>query len=532
MVVAAQPEATETAVEILRAGGNAVDAAVACAFAQGVIDPLMCGIAGFGSCGMLLPGAGVHEYVDFHAPAPLASRPDMWEHLIEGETRDGFGFLLRDSVNELGYQSICTPAALRAYWDIHHAYGRLPWQQVVEPAISFAEEGWTVRPQVASFWARHDPMGRLANDHKLRYSAAGRALYCRQDGTPKQLGDEVVNRDLGATLRAIAEHGVSVFYEGEIAHAMTDDIGRHGGLLTAADLQRWRPTRRAPLWGAYRGYRVATNQPPGGGVMLLQMLHVLERFDLKALEHNSPEYIQTVAEAMKLATIDKDRYVGDPAFVDVPLDRLTAAAYAAELAERIRAGERAEVPRLDTDPAPSPDTTHLSIVDADGNCVTMTHSLGSPSGVITDGLGFMYNGCMAVFDPRPGRTGSVAPGKARFSAMAPSMVLDGDRPHLVVGAPGGTQIVMGILQTLLNAIDFDMTMVEAVSAPRFSATSSAIDVSNRIPRCTERDLRAAGHSVVRSPVTFDFARVLAIRIHPDGLDGGADPAGDGAVMAV
>jgi gamma-glutamyltranspeptidase/glutathione hydrolase len=235
---------------------------------------------------------------------------------------------------------------------------------------------------------------------------------------------------------------------------------------------------------------------------------------------------------MKRATIDKDRHVGDPRFVAVPVDRLTGTAYAAELAAQIRAGERAEVPRLNAGGAPASDTTHVSVIDGDGNCVTMTHSLGMPSGVITDGLGFMYNGCMGVFDPRPGRAGSLAPGKARFSSVVPSIVFEDSRPHLVIGAPGATQIAMGVLQVLLNALDFGMTMVEAVSAPRFSATSNAIDVSNRIPRGVQRELEARGYEVLRNPYTFGFAAVHAIRVHPDGLDGGADPGHDGVAIAV
>ena len=290
--------------------------------------------------------------------------------------------------------------------------------------------------------------------------------------------------------------------------------------------------RNAPLWGTYRGYRVSSNRPPGGGVMLLEMLNVLERFALGGLEHNSAAYIRVVAEAMKRATIDKDRHVGDPKFVDVPVDRLTSKTYGAAMADEIRAGRRADVPRFDGGGAPSKDTTHVSVVDADGNCVTMTHSLGMPSGVITDGLGFMYNGCMGVFDPRPDRAGSLLPGKARFSSVVPSIVFEGERPHIVIGAPGATQIAMGVLQVLLNALDFGMTMVEAVSAPRFSSTSNAIDVSNRIPLGVQRQLEAQGYEVVRSPNTYGFAAVHAIRVHPDGLDGGADPSHDGIVMAV
>jgi len=266
--------------------------------------------------------------------------------------------------------------------------------------------------------------------------------------------------------------------------------------------------------------------------MLIEMLNILERFALGKLGHNSVEYIRVVAEAMKRATVDKDRYVGDPRFVDVPVERLTSKNYAAGLAEEIRLGKKAEVPRFNGGGIPSRDTTHVSVIDGEGNSVTMTHSLGMPSGVVTEGLGFMYNGCMGVFDPRPGRAGSLAPGKARFSSVVPSIVFDGERPHIVIGAPGATQIAMGVLQVLLNAIDFDMTMIEAVSAPRFSATSNAIDVSNRVPRSVERALTARGYEVVRNPHTYGFAAVHAIRVHPDGLDGGADPGHDGIVIAV
>jgi gamma-glutamyltranspeptidase/glutathione hydrolase len=306
---------------------------------------------------------------------------------------------------------------------------------------------------------------------------------------------------------------------------------RHDGLLTLEDLRQWQPAHNAPLWGTYRDRRVSTNQPPGGGVMLLQMLNILENFDLAGLEHNSPEYIRVVAEAMKRATIDKDRHVGDPNFVDVPLAKLTSKDYARAMADGIRRGEKASVPRFNSG-APTRDTTHISVIDRQGNCFSMTHSLGMPSGVITDGLGFMYNGCMGVFDPRPGRAGSIAPGKARFSSVVPSILFRGERPELIIGAPGATQIAMGVLHVILNALDFGMTMVEAVSAARFSATSDAIDIANRIPWRTERTLQGMGYEVVRSPYTFGFAAVHAIRVHESGLDGGADPGHDGVALAV
>ena len=531
MIVAPQPEPAEAGADVLREGGNAVDAGIACALVQGVVDPLMCGIAGFGSCGIYMPGKKFHGYVDAHAPAPLGARPDMWEDLIESEARDGYGFILKGRVNDIGYRSICAPANLRMYYEAHREHGRLPWSRIVEPAIAWAEGGWTVRPHVHYWWSDDGDFGRAPNHERTGFTPAARALYCRPDGTPKRVGDRVVNRDYGQTLRAIARGGADVFYTGEIARAIAEDMRRNDALLTAADLEAWKPVHNAPLWGGYRGYRVSTNQPPGGGVMLVEMLNILENFDLRAIGHNTPEYLRVVSEAMKRATIDKDAHVGDPRFVDVPVGRLTDKAYAAAAAEEIRRGLKAEVPRFNSG-TPTKDTTHISVYDRDGNCFTMTHSLGMPSSVVTPGLGFMYNGCMGVFDPRPGRAGSIAPGKARFSSVVPSIVFKDDRPHLVIGAPGATQIAMGVLHVILNALDFDMTMVEAVSAPRFSATSNAIDISNRIPWRVERALQALDYKVVRSPYTFGFAAVHAIRIHDDGLDGGADPGHDGVVIAV
>ena len=524
-----QPEATETAVEILRAGGNAVDAALAAAFVQGVVDPLMCGIAGFGSMAVRLPGQGVHEYIDFHAPAPAAARPDMWAHLIEGEARDGYGFQLTGRVNDLGHQSVCVPAALRAYELAHQRHGTMPWAELLAPAIAWARDGWMVRPHVARWWSAPAVVGRVANTDRLRHTAGARALYCRADGSSKHPGDTVVNPDLAATLEAIARGGADAFYRGDIAGVIEADMIAHGGLLRRADLEGYAPQVLAPLRGQYRGHEVTTNHPPGGGLMLLQMLAILERFNLAAIGHNSVEYVRTVAEAMKRATADKDSFIGDPRFIEVPVERLLSAEAADAAAAAIRAGERVHVPRLVAGLA-SRDTTQISLVDAGGGCVSLTHSLGMPSGVVPPGLGFMLNGCMGVFDPRPGRADSIAPGKARFSSICPSIILRDGAPVLVIGAPGATQIAMGVLQAVLNVIDFGMDMAAAVAAPRFSATSDAIDVTNRIPRGITAGLERQGYEVLRSPQSHDFGWVHGIRLRDGQTDGGADPATDGMSM--
>ncbi len=531
MICAPQPEAAEAGADILRAGGNAVDAAIACALVQGVVDPFMCGIAGFGSMGLYLPAQGAQLAIDFHAPAPRAARPEMWQDLILGEARDGYGFLLRDNINDVGYQSVCVPLSLAAFFEAQRSFGRLPWAEVVAPAIAWAEAGYMVRPHMAAFWNDPGQMGRIGNLARLHATPAARALYCRADGTPKRVGDEVRNPDLAQVLRLIARDGAEVFYRGEIAHAIAADFKANGGLLAPDDLRDATARRSAPLLGSYRGFDVTTNRPPGGGIMLLEMLNILENFDLAALGHNTADYLRVVAEAMKRATVDKDRHVGDPEFVAIPLDRLTGKDYAAACAAAIRAGEKVAVPRLNSGFS-ARDTTHVSVVDREGGCVAMTHSLGMGSGVVTPGLGFMYNNCMAVFDPRPGHTGSIAPGKARFTSLCPSILFKDGQPALVIGAPGGTQIAMGVLQAILNVIDFGMTMTEAVSAPRFSATSDAIDVSNRIPRFVTRALEAQGYQVVRSPYTYGFAAVHGIRLAGGKLDGGADPSHDGIAIRV
>lgn len=527
MVVCPQPEAAETGVEILRAGGNAVDAAVACALAQTVVDPLMCGIAGFGTAAVYMKQPAAHEYFDFHAPAAMSARSDMWEHLLEGEARDGFGFSIAGRLNDIGYQSVAVPGTLAGLQRMHERHGTLPWKEVVGPAITWARDGFFVRPAMHAFWVDEPLQGRASNRERLAFSADGRALYCTPEGQPKSIGAPLRNPDLANTLETIAREGIAAFYQGEIARAITQDMAANGGLISMADLAAYQPRHNVPLVGSYRGRRITTNQPPGGGAMLLQMLNILERFDLAALGHNSPEFIRVVCETMKRATIEKDRSIGDPLFVDVPLDRILSKELAAEAAASIAAGEKATVPRLSSAVPVPRDTTHISAVDADGNCVALTHSLGMPSGVITPGLGFMYNGCMGVFDPRPGRAGSIEAGKSRFSSACPSIVFKDAEPEIVLGAPGGTQIAMGVLQTLINAIDFDMTIQAAVSAPRFSSTSNAIDVSNRIPRSVTRALEALGYQVVRNAFGYTIAWVHAIKNVNGRLEGGADPGRDG-----
>ena len=531
MIVAPQPEAVEAGALVLMRGGNAVDAAMAAALVQGVVDPMMCGIAGFGSMQVYLPKRGVHHCIDFHGRSPAATRPDMWADRIIGETRDGFGFILAGNVNDVGYQSITVPGSLKAYYEAQTEWGAWDWRDVVAPAIKEADAGFIVKPHVHFFWSQTDQLGRVANPDRLRHTAAGRRIFCDQDGNPHGLGARVAMPDMAQTLRRIQAEGADVFYKGSIAQEVAADMARHGGLLTQDDLAHYRTTRIDPLWGSYRGLKLATNNPPGGGITLIEMLNILENFDLAGLGHNTPAYIRIVAEAMKCATADKDAHVGDPAFVDVPVARLTDKAYAKQLADGIRAGRKAHVARVER-AKETADTPDIAVVDRDGNAVTMTHSLGMPSGVVTEGLGFMYNGCMGVFDPRPGRAGSMAPGKSRYSSLCPTIVFKGGQRHIIIGAPVGALISVGVLQAILNVVDFDMDMQDAVSAPRFAATSNAIDVMNRIPAYVTDELAKEGYEIVRSPLSYGIAAVHGIRIDGERLQGGADPGHDGMALMV
>jgi len=532
IICAPQPEAVEAGALILKSGGNAVDAAIACALVQTVVDPQMCGIAGFGSMHLYLKDDNAHLIIDFHGRAPMMVREDMWQDKIIGETEDGFGFILEGAVNDLGYGAITTPMTLKAFDEALKRYGTKTLAELLKPAIHYAENGVMVRPHMAQFWNLVEGAGRAPHIKRLTEDSAARKIYVKDDGKIRTVGEILKNPDLANTYRKIADQGIASFYGGEIADAIVSDMEANGGLLTREDLKAVNVTITDPLWGDYRGYRIATNQPPGGGIMLIEMLNILENFDLAEMGHNSAEYIAVVSEAMKIATVDKDLHVGDPNFIDIPIDRLTSKDYARKQADKIKQGEITHVPRMQASEQ-SKDTTHICTTDDVGNMVSLTHSLGMPSGTITDGLGFMYNGCMCVFDPRPGQPGSLKPGKSRFSAICPTMIFAGDKPKLVIGAPGGTYITMGVLQGILNVLDFSMDADRAVAAPRICTTSDIIDVTNRIPRYVEQDLIGKGYSVRRSALSYHFAGVHAISFDENGKGtGGADPGRDGMAIEI
>lgn len=530
VLVAPQPEAVEAGAAILRAGGNALDALIASALTQGVVDPMMCGLGGLGVLHLHDPRTGQQVIFDGLSTAPAACTEDMWAKAFLRECNDGFGYVVEGYANERGHLAVTTPGILRTLAMAHTEFGRLPWADLFAPAIGFAEEGWIIRPHVSTVFTMNEAAyGRLSYAEKLGFSEEGRALYLRPDGTPKRLGEAVRNPALAQTLRTIAHDGAEDFYTGALAARIVADMQAHGGLLSAEDLAGFQPRRLSPLRITYRGREVAVPPPPSGGVVVAEMLRILERFDLVAMGHNSPEYIRVVAEAMKIAGRDREEHIGDPAFVTPPLDLLLSDTYADAMAARIRRGEKTPLTRALGD---AKNTTTVSAVDDEGMVVSITHTLATPSGVIPPGTGFMLNGAMNWYDPRPGRAGSIAPGKKRFSAMAPSIVFEEGKPVMTVSSPGGAWIGTSILQVLLNVLDWGMTMQEAVMAPRFAATTDEIDLSNRIPRAVEKALQEMGYGTRRNYHSYPFAAPHGVTLWDGELEGGADPQRDGYVAVI
>ena len=530
MIVAPQPEAVEAGAAVLAAGGNAIDAALACAFTQGVVDPMMCGLGGLGVLTVHDPKTGTQIVFDGLSPCPAAAHETMWEALFERECTDGYGFVLKGAPNEVGRGAVTVPSILRTFAEAHAQFGRMPWAALFDGAIACARDGWMIRPHVHTMMvADESAYGRIGIAQKLAHTPDSARLYLRADGTPKKPGERVLNPDLAATLETVARDGADTFYTGEIARRIAADMAAHGGLITEADLAAVRARRVEPLRVPYHGRTLVLPPPPAGGIFIAEVLRILQHFDLPGMGHNSPAMIAVLAEAMKIAGIDKDRHVGDPDFVAIPLHRLLSDGYAHECAARIRAGERASLARLGAEPK---GTTTISCVDADGLVVSVTHTLGMPSGVIPPGLGFMLNGAMNWYDPRPGRPTSIAPGKRRFSSMSPLIVMEGETPVATLGAPGGAWIGVALAQVLVNLLDFGMGIQEAVLAPRVSATSETLDLSLRIPRAAEAALAADGYKVKRVPTTYAFAGVHGIAMWDGVLEGAADPQRDGYAAGI
>lgn len=527
VVSAPQPLAVEVGAQILAAGGNAVDAAIAAALVQGVVDPQMCGIGGGGSATVFDAGSGTTSVCDFYAPAPLAARPDMFADRIVGTAGWG-GFILSDRSNEIGYRSVCTPAAVQGYGALHARFGSLPWRTLFEAAIAIAEEGAPVYHHVHDRWVRQ--VGGFVDCITRHQATDACARQYMRDGAMLGVGERMKTEDYGRSLRRIAEGGAEEFSSGALAREIAADMERNGGLVSLEDLGAAAAIWREPVSGNYRGRRIDGPPPPGAGIAVISILNILEGFDLAALGHNSPEHLHILASAIRLGLDDWKAHTGDPAFVENPVAWLISRERADELRARIGAPAEPGPHRVPD----GRDTTQISVMTADGSAVAMTHTLGLGSGVVTPGLGFMYNNAMMLFDPRPGQPNSIAPRRVRQHGISSCVLFEGDAPLMALGAPGGHGIISGVVQTICNILDFGMTPSEAVSAPRVHCEGPIIELEARIPRSTAHELARRGLEVRHSLYSYDFfsGRPHVVMRDPDSgrLGGGADPRGGGMVL--
>ncbi len=537
MIVAPQPTAVEEGAQVLQRGGNAVDAAVTAAFVQFLLDPHSCSAGGYLVLNLHWAGHGAENGnpVLLDGPALAGSKvsPEMWQEIVIRPNPDGWGYFLKGMVNELGYQSICTPGSIKGLAAMLQRWGTISWQQALQPATRIAEEGFVVSTHLADRWKEPAayPDTSSAID-AIRSNAEASRIYLKSDGSPYEAGQLLRNPDYAKTFERLAAAGAEDFYRGDLAEQMARDLEAHNAFVTAKDLADYELREPQPVWGRYRGHRIASSQPPHGGPTLVAILNILEQYDLRRLGHNSPEYIFLVSMAMKAAFADRNRDLADPEFVAVPLDEMISTERAQHWQALIDAGEAIEVPRGESGP---PDTTHVTVSDAQGNCVSLTHSRGSGSGgVITPELGFMYNNSMINFHPYPGAPNSIAPRKGRTTGMTPTIVYVGEKPRIVLGAPGATRIITSILQVILNVIDFEMSINDAVLAPRFDCQGERIRCQARIPEMVCAEVRKR-HPIERMPQSHGgLALVHAIHIDPDTgqLSGAADTGAGGMALMV
>ncbi|WP_407353000.1 gamma-glutamyltransferase [Luteimonas sp. R10] len=528
MVVSQNALASQTGAGILRQGGNAVDAAVATAFVLAVTLPRAGNIGGDGFMLVHLADEERTVAIDYRSAAPAAATLDAY--LDEnGELSGG---------QSAGYRAAGVPGTVAGLALAHERYGRLPWATLLQPAIRLAEDGVVLSRDEAFAldWGRE----------RLARSAAGAAVFLHEDGSALRAGERLVQPDLAWSLRQIAEHGADAFYRGAIAQRLADGMRRHGGLLTLEDLAAYRAIEREPLVGRYRGVEVVTMPPAsGGGPGIVSMLNLLETFDMRAAGARSADALHRMAEAMKLSWRDRVRHAGDPGFVDVPLAGMTAKAYAAARAASIdpeRAAPADEVDAGDPWAFESTETTHLSVIDADGNAVSNTYTIGADfgSGVMIEGAGFLLGNLIGNFslgdqaaervDGRVRSANALAPGRRPISSMSPTMLFRDGRLWMVTGSPGGNTIPGTVMQTIVDVVDFDLNIAESAHAPRIhqDMRSGELRIERGISPDTLRILAARGHEVVADETIGSTQTLL---VGPDGVEGAADPRRPGATAA-
>lgn len=522
MVSSSKYEVSLVGQEILQKGGNAIDAAVAMGFALGVCEPFTSGLGG-GGMATIHTASGENIFLDFREVAPAGATLDLYAEDSQLASSGGLASGVPGEVAGLLY--------------LLEEYGTLSREEVMEPAIRIAEEGFIV----TSFCAES-----IANAYTkaLQYPEM-QSVYCTEDGLPLEAGSLLTNPDLAKALTMISEEGAQAFYTGEIAQAVVDSLSKYGGVMTMEDLEQYQVQVLEPVSSTYRGNIVISAPPPSsGGTHLIEILNILEQFDVASLEINSPKYIHLFTEAYKLAFADRDAYMADPNFnPDIPLDGLTSKEYAAERAALIDLEQAASYTSGNAENYEHTDTTHFSVADAQGNCVSITKTINSyfGSGVMVEGYGFMMNNQMSDFSLDPENVNCIEPGKKPLSSMSPTVVLHEDgSPYLVMGTPGGARIFSSIAQTLSRVIDHGLSIQDAICVPKVWNASSENHLEYEsclngyeqyeITEQTLEILEQMGHG---SATLTSSGSVQAIEFLEDGkLYGTADPRQDGKALGV
>jgi gamma-glutamyltranspeptidase/glutathione hydrolase len=529
-LIASQSEiASKIGADVITDGGTAVDAAVATAFALAVVHPAAGNIGGGGFI-VYRPVAGVPVAYDFREKAPARASPTMW--LDEGK--------YSPELHHNSYLAVGVPgtvAGLHLAWQQH---GKLPWKRLVRPAIALARDGFVVSDGLSRSLKQVLP--------EMRKYPASIAQFTKR-GVPFEAGDIVRQPDLARTLERIANRGPAGFYEGETAALIENEMAAHGGLMTRADLKNYSAVRRSPVTGTYRGFDIVSMPPPSsGGIAIIEMLNVLDGYDLKALGFGSAAEVHLVAESMKRAFADRARYLGDPDFNrDMPLSRLVSKPYAAELRRTIAMDHASKPSRVTFEwPSESEETTHISIVDGRRNALSMTYTLEDGYGVkiVVPGGGFLLNNEMGDFNAGPGLTTDegligtdpnlAAPGKRMLSSMSPTILSKDGMLFMVTGSPGGRTIINTTLETILNVVDFGMNAQEAVDAPRFHHQwlPDRIDYEKfGFSPDTVKELQRRGQTL-REFGPQGVAQVIVYDAKEDMLEGGSDRrVSDGGAVA-
>lgn len=520
MVASEQMLATEVGLAILQQGGNAIDAAVAVGFALAVVLPNAGNIGGGGF--MLLHDAktGNNTALDFREVAPEKAHRDMYldaqKNVIQGKSM-------------YSHQAVGVPGTVAGLELALNKWGSMNLEQVLAPAIKLAEEGFVVSDTLAKILQ--------AEADNLKKWPASKAIFFNGDA-PLKSGERLVQKDLAQSLNKIAKEGSSAFYKGDIAKAIVAEMQKHGGMIQLQDLASYKAIERETIYGEYRGYQVVSMPPPSsGGIHLLQILNILSHFPLAELGANSAESIRLIAEASKLAYADRSEFLGDPAFVQMPVQGLISKGYAQQLANSIKPNQvrpAAEIKPGQPQPFESDQTTHYSVVDQQGNMVGVTYTLNLNfgSGIVAEGTGILLNNEMDDFSAKPGvanafglvggDANAIAAGKRPLSSMMPTFILKDNKPWMVTGSPGGARIITTVLQTVINSIDYGMNPAEAASVPRIHHQwqPDELRVEKGLSQDTLNLLNNWGYDV---QTKASMGRTQTIQIRDDGFYGYSDP---------